>query len=187
ARQQAEAVDAAVLLGALDRELEAEADAEHGLRGRDPRTQRLVEALLAQLVHGRAGGADAGQHREVGARDVVGHLRAEPTQRDLDRADVPGAVIADRDLHSTPFVDGMPADSARSATRSARPTALYDASTTWCGSRPPAWTWIAIRPACASEPKKCVAIPGSGVIPISPPGRPPTPTPPRPTPPPIPP
>ena len=57
------------------------------------------------------GRADARQHGEVGAGDVVDELGAEPAQRDLDRADVPGAVVADGDLHSSPFVDGMPVDS----------------------------------------------------------------------------
>ena len=61
------------------------------------------------------GRADARQHGEVGARDVVDELGAEPAQRDLDRADVPGAVVADGDLHSSPFVDGMPADSTAAA------------------------------------------------------------------------
>ena len=75
------------------------------------RAQRLVEPLLPQLGHRRAGRADARQHREVGARDVVDELGAEAAQRDLDRADVPGAVVADGDLHSRPFVDGMPDDS----------------------------------------------------------------------------
>src|SRR5262249_18302221 len=106
------------------------------------------------------------------ARHVVDDLRPEAPQGDLDRADVPRPVVAHRDSHNRPLVEGIPADSSRRATRSARPTALYDASTTWCGSRPDARTWIAIRPACASEPKKCVAIPGSGVIAISAAGRP---------------
>ena len=115
ARQDPEPVDAAVLLRVLERELEPEADAEHRPLLGDPRAQRVVEPLPPQLVHRRAGRADARQHGEVGAGDVVDELGAEPAQRDLDRADVPGAVVADGDLHSMPFVDGMPDDSTRSA------------------------------------------------------------------------
>ena len=125
--------------------------------------QHLVEPLPPQLRHRRAGRADARQHREVGGRDVVDELGTEPAQRDLDRADVPGAVVADRDLHSRPFVDGIPDDSSRSAVRSARPTALYAASATWCASRPVASTWIASRPAWARLPKKCAGHPGLGL------------------------
>ena len=116
-----------------------------------------------QLVHRRARRADARQHGEIGARDVVDELGAEPAQRDLDRADVPGAVVADGDLHSIPFVDGMPADSARTAVRSARPTALYAASAVWCASRPVASTWIAIRPACARRGEEVPRHPGLGL------------------------
>ena len=65
--------------------------------------------------------------RRLGA-EFVDDLCAEPAQCDLDRADVPRAVVTDTHLHSTPFVEGIPADSARTAIRSARPTALYAAS-----------------------------------------------------------
>src|SRR5581483_914809 len=161
ARKKREPVDAAVLLRPLDRELEAEADAEHRPVQRKPLAQHRVEPLRVQLRHRRPCRPDPGKHREIGARHVVRQLCAESAQRDLDRADVARAVITDRDLHRIPFVEGMPADSVRNAVRSARPTALYAASAVWWGSRPVAWTWIAIRPACASEAKKCCAIPGS--------------------------
>ena len=59
------------------------------------------------------GGADAGQNREVGRGDVAGDRRAEPAEGDLDGADVAGAVAADRDVHSRPFVDGSAGARAR--------------------------------------------------------------------------
>ena len=68
-----------------------------------------------ELGHRGAGRADAREHGEVGVGDVVDELGAEAAQRDLDRADVPGAVVADGDLHRIPFVDGMPATPGRSA------------------------------------------------------------------------
>jgi hypothetical protein len=71
AGQEAEPVDAAVLLRPLERELEPEADAEHRPLLGDALAERVVEALRAELVHRRARRADAGQHREVGAGDVV--------------------------------------------------------------------------------------------------------------------
>ncbi len=112
----------------LERELEPEADAEDRAAVGHARAQNLVESLTLQLVHRRACRADAREHGEVGTRHVVDELGAEPSQRDLDRADVPRAVVADADLHSFPFVDGIPLDSTRSAVFSARPTALYAAS-----------------------------------------------------------
>ena len=140
ARQDPEALDAAVLLRPFERKLEPEADPEHRTIGGHTCAQHLVEPLPAQLVHRRPGRADAGQNREVGSRDIVDELGAEPPKRDLDRPDVPGAVVAHGDPHRLPFVDGIPLDSTRSAVRSARPTALYAASATWCASRPEAST-----------------------------------------------
>ena len=77
----------------------------------EARAQRDVVAACAQPGHRGARGADAGQDGEVGAGDVVDELGAEPLEGDLDRAHVAGSVVADRDLHSRPFVDGSPAPS----------------------------------------------------------------------------
>src|SRR5690349_19046254 len=57
-RHEPEPVDAAVLLGVVERKLQPEADPEcrfHTL------AQYLVEAALAQPLHGRARAADAGE------------------------------------------------------------------------------------------------------------------------------
>src|SRR4051794_13360664 len=124
AGQQSEALDAAVLLRLLERQLKAEADAEDGAAAFDALAQDLVEPAAAKPFHRRAGGADAGEDGEVCACRVVGEAGAEPRERDLDRAGVAGAVVADRDVQSNPFVDGIPSLSTRTATRKARPTAL---------------------------------------------------------------
>ena len=116
---------------------------------------------LAKPLHRRGGRADAGQHGEIGALDVVGEESAQARERERDRADVAGAVLANRDVHSAPFVDGTPSLSTRTAARSARPTALKAASATWCSSRPVASTWIASRPDCARLLRTCDASPGS--------------------------
>ena len=111
AGHEAEPVDAAVLVRPVERELQTQADAEHRASRRDARSQRLVVAALAQARHRGARRADARQDGEIGVSDVVDDPRAEALERELDRADVAGAVLADRDLHSRPFVDGSPAPS----------------------------------------------------------------------------
>jgi len=67
-----------------------------------------------------------------------------PLQRLLSRAQVADAVVEHRDAgrdgavgngevgHSTPLVDGTPTPSTRTASRSARATALVEASMMWC-------------------------------------------------------
>src|SRR5579862_3328279 len=161
AEEQAEAWDAPVLLRPLERELQAEADSENRTTVVEALSQRLVVTARAEPVHRGAGAADARQHREVRAADVVREARAQPRERQRDRAQVAGAVLADGDVHSTPFVDGNPALSLRTAARSARPTALNAASATWCESRPVASTWIEARVACARLASMCSARPGS--------------------------
>ena len=66
----------------------------------------------------------------VELRDVVDELSAEARERERDRAHVARAVVADGDPHIWPFVEGMPSPSTRTATRSARPSALKAASAT---------------------------------------------------------
>src|SRR5262245_34944997 len=173
AGHDAEPLDAAVLLGLVERELETEADAEDRTVVGDAHAQRLVEAAPAKSVHRRAGRADSRQDGEIRAGDVVREARTEPRERDLDRTCVAGAVVADRDSHTTPFVEGMPSLSRLAATRSARPTALNAASATWCSSRPTDSTWIAIRAACAMLDSTWPASPGSSSSFSSAAGRPP--------------
>src|SRR5437763_7892310 len=173
AGDDAEPFHAAVLLRLVERELQPEADAEHGPAVVHSVAERVVEPAPAQAVHRRARRSNAGKHREVRSRDVAGQARAEARERDLDRARIPGAVVADRDIHMTPFVDGMPSPSRFTATRSARPTALNAASATWCSSRPLDSTWIAMRAACARLDSTCTARPGSRSSFSSAAGRPP--------------
>src|SRR4051812_21290365 len=101
-----------------------------------------------QALHRRACGADARKHGKICTADVVGQHCPEPRERKGDRAHVAGAVFADRDVHRRPFVDGSPALSVCTATRSARPTALNAASAMWCASAPVESMWMAIRAAC---------------------------------------
>src|SRR4051794_6312991 len=173
AGDEPETGDAAVLLALLERELQPEADAERRLRAR---TEHVDEPAVAQALHRRARRADAGQHREVGGLHVVDQLGTEPCEGKLHRADVAGAVTADRNrlAHNTPFVEGSSAASpTRLASRSARPTALNAAPATWCESRPSALTCSVIRPACAKDSSTCRASPGSSASEISAPRRPP--------------
>src|SRR5207244_526044 len=121
---QPEPVDTAVLVAAVERELQPEADPEHEAAGLDALAKRDVVAALAETVHRGARGADAREHRQVGTQDVVDPLAAEPLEGQLDRAHIPGAVLADREPHNVPLVDGRPDPSMRTAPRSARPTAL---------------------------------------------------------------
>src|SRR6266536_5355554 len=65
AGKDAEASDAAVLLRLFERQLEAEADAEHRRPGLDSLDQSLVDTAPAQPFHRGRGGADAGQHCEI--------------------------------------------------------------------------------------------------------------------------
>jgi hypothetical protein len=127
--------NAAVLLGLLERELQAEADPER--RPPEPRAlaERLVEPARAQPRHRARRRAHARQDGDLGLEErgrFLDELRArpEPRERELHRAHVPGAVRRDRDRHSSPFVDGIPAPSRATAARSARPTALNAASAT---------------------------------------------------------
>src|SRR5690348_8672903 len=150
-----------VLLRRLERELEAEADAENRPVGSEPLAERLVVAALPQAGHRGPCGTDAGQHGEIRVENVGRLLDAEPRECEPNAADIARAVLAHRDVHSTPFVDGMSADSIRTASPSARPSALNDASATWCASRPSAVTWIVARAACAKLDRTCAASPGS--------------------------
>src|SRR5579872_4450458 len=127
---EAETLDAAVLLALLERELQAEADSEHGTARVDARAQRVVEAALAEPVHRCGRRADARQHSEIRTRDVVDELDAETREGERNGTHVAGAVVADRDVHIVPFVDGIPSPSRRTATRNARPSALNAASAT---------------------------------------------------------
>ena len=64
--------------------------------------------------------------------DCAFRFRAQLSQGALDRRQIPGAVIDDRDLHSSPFVDGSTRRSCLSrvtAKRSAFANALKIAST----------------------------------------------------------
>ena len=135
AGEQAEAGDTAVLVGLLERQLKPEADAERRFAGGDASPQRLVQAPFAEDGHRARRRANSGQHGEAGR----GHLRwrlgdanfgAQAREGREDGANVARAVVADRDLHKSPLVEGMPASSARTAWRSARPTALY-ADSAW--------------------------------------------------------
>ena len=127
AGNEAEAGDAAVLLALVECKLEPEADAEDWASRRVALTQHV--GRRPEPRHRRARRADARQDREVGALEVVHHLGAEAPRGELDRADVAGAVARDRDRrHRTPFVDGSPSPSFRTAAFSARPNALYAAS-----------------------------------------------------------
>ena len=152
ARQQAEALGAAELLGALEEQLQAEADAEDRRPRRGPLGDQLVEPGRADPLHRPREGADAGQDQAVGGAHSSGSAqivaaRADVLERLLDRAQVPHPVVQDQirraaaprrgrlDAHSlsVPLVEGTPVSSGsiETATRSARAKALKEASIMW--------------------------------------------------------
>ena len=105
----------------------------------------VVEPAPPQLFHRRARRADARQHGEVGAR-ATSSTSSAPRRRARSRPSGCSRRGSRRRRPSQrrPSSTGCPSLSARSATRSARPTALYAASAMWCASRPVASTWIAM-------------------------------------------
>ncbi len=137
---EAEPGDAAVLLALVERELEAEADAERRPSRRDALAQRVVEPALAQPRHRRAGRADAGEHREIRVEHVGGRVgrddvRAEPRGTRARRsARCRRRSRRSRRSQDRPSSTGRARRPAGRAARSARPTALNAASATWCGS-----------------------------------------------------
>ena len=143
----------AVLVAALEQQLEAEADAEERAIRRDPGADRLDEAAVAQPVHRGSGRADArhdaaGPGRRCRSPVTARWTRAPAVvERLLDRDEVAGAVVDDGDARSAgghirhpsdPFVDATPVrrGSGSHATRSARPSALNAASARWWSLRP---------------------------------------------------
>ena len=110
AREETQQADAAILLGRLEEDLGAEADAEEGGAGGDGLADGAVESRDPQGPHGAAGGADAGEEHPLGgaeARGVGGDLanRAERLERELDAGEVAGLVVDDGD-HGTARVRG---------------------------------------------------------------------------------
>src|SRR5207237_6222636 len=92
-REDAETLDAVVLLRFLERELQPEADSEHGPALVDTRAQDVVEPAGAQAAHRGRGRADAREDGEVRRRGVAADLDAEPFERELDGANIARAVF----------------------------------------------------------------------------------------------
>ena len=126
-----------------------EADAEARSAGANPVAQRLEQAALAQVDHGRRGGADTRNDDRVDAgqsRRFVGHDDLGPDRRQGpgDADHVRRAVVQDGDpdrrrlIRATPSWRRDPdvADRRRTAARSARPSALKAASARWWSLRP---------------------------------------------------
>ncbi len=126
-----------VLVGAVEEELEAEADPEEWPPGGDPGPDRLDQAAPAEAVHRRPGRADAGHDQGVGAAQrfgVADHDRLGPDHLEgpADADQVARAVVGDGDPDHwrVPLSDAMPVrrGSISQASRSARPSALNAAS-----------------------------------------------------------
>src|SRR6185312_5525449 len=111
-----------------------------------------------------AGGADSGKDDGIGAdhggwigRDLdagAGCLDGAP-----DRAQVPGAVVDDRDGNAharTPFVDGMDVGSPvwRVAACRAKAPALKIASAAWCALRARIRSMCAVNPALTAKARQ---------------------------------
>ena len=141
AGEQADTVDAFVLLAAFHQRLHADADTEERAILADFANQ-FIEAQPADLGHAVANRADTGKHHAVGLTNdlrIAGHQH--PAGADVleglgHRVQVAHAVVDDGDglHHRHPLVDGIcPAmrGSSSTAMRSARPKALNTVSIWW--------------------------------------------------------
>ena len=129
--EQAQAGLSLVLVGGLEQQLHAQAQAEHGHAGARALGDQLVEPGSAEAAHRLREGADAGHDDAVRRADrvVVGgqqRVGADVLERLLDAAAVAHAVVDDGDHVSVPLVDGIPVSvgSTATAARSARANAL---------------------------------------------------------------
>jgi hypothetical protein len=135
-RQQAETGDLA-FFGRFEQQLHADADAE---QRRFARAQGDIEPAFAQQRHRRRGGADAGQDDALGIAEFGGIAHqprrgADPAQRNHHRTEVGTAGVdqgeiaaVGSDAHNAPLVLGSASPSRRIDWRSARATALKQAS-----------------------------------------------------------
>ena len=144
----------AVLVGTLEEQLQAEADADVPGAAPDTLEDGSHEALAVQAVHGRPAGAHAGDEDgirvlQVRGRRGDGHSGAQQLQRVADAHQVAGAVVDHGDPHRIghagpeafgrlPFVEATPArrGSGDTAMRNARARALKAASARWWSLRP---------------------------------------------------
>ena len=130
--QEAEA--AAALLALLEQELHADADPEGRPALCDALSQRARNR--PEATGGALDVADARDHRERGL-EHLGRIRRDDrrractTESRAHAAQVARAVVAEHDLHESPFVDRTPASPDAQASRNARPSALKAASATW--------------------------------------------------------
>ena len=127
------------LFGTVEQQLHAQADAE---QRHLQVAQRLDQSLRMQARHAVRGGADAGQDHPTDALQPLriahqAHLHAQPLQRIADRAKVGPTRIDQRNLrHSAPLVLGNAVPWRGKAWRSARASALKQASTLWWSLSP---------------------------------------------------
>ena len=160
----------AVLVAAVEQELEPEADAEERPVGGEPRADRVGQAVPVEPRHRRFGRADArddrAHPRRAGAspsRATV-DLGADGRERLVDADEVAGAVVDDRDAwprrrasSEGPLVEATPSrrGSGSQATRSARPSALNAASARWWSLRPVPVRWSVAPAVRANDSSAC--------------------------------
>ena len=162
----------AVLVAALEQELEPEADAEERAVGGDPGADRVDEAGRPAAGPSRAppprrrarrGGRRRRSSSGVGrATDAC----AGGEQRLLDRDEVAGAVVDDRDVgrpRGAPLTPASPSSTRRRSAagrartrRAARaPSALNAASARWWSLRPVPLTWTVAPAVRANDSSAC--------------------------------
>ena len=135
--QQSQAAQLRRFLAGVVQRVQAEANSEERDAALQRIEQRCAQGLLVERANQRAEVSHARQDQHFGVADgsrSVGAARfgAEFLQRALHRREVAGAVIDERDFHSSPFVLGRTCFSRLSrdtANRSARANALNMAST----------------------------------------------------------
>ena len=134
-----------IFVAAVEQHLLADADPEERSTRQDRFVDDRFEPAAAQRVETGAERSDTGQHDGSGVAHQAGvgseaGVGADVLQRLLRRAEVPDAVVEHGDqrfatqsshrptCHSTPFVDGTPSPSTRTASRRQRATPLNVAS-----------------------------------------------------------
>ena len=123
----------------LERQLHAEADAEHRRARRDALAQQLVQAELAQVAPSRAGTrrrrarTSPSAARSSAWSRVTLARRADVLERLLDRAAVAHAVVDDRDLDR--LIDRARSCRSASPSCSARRVSLGSIATAWRSAR----------------------------------------------------
>ncbi len=135
--QEAQALGLRVLIRSLKDQLHPNTYGQQWLGAVDHVSGYLVQPTSGQFASTASEGTNTGQHRCIRVANkacVIGEARVGTSLLKclLNRSEVPDPIVKDRHErtgHKTPLVDGTVSDSTRTASRTARATALKLAST----------------------------------------------------------